>query len=122
MSIAKLLQRIHNEAQTVSFPHIIETINAHYEYTPTQFTNGTGKDCIVNVAGTNEGSCRIFAFAQLNHLSETETLACFGQFYRDVLATPDGSDHANIRTFMRHGWQGIRFEGIALKPKNTYIK
>jgi hypothetical protein len=122
MSITKLLQRIRTDAPTVSFPHIIETINAHYEYTPTQFSNGTGKDRIVNAAGTNEGSCRIFAFAQLNHLNEAETLACFGQFYRDVVATPDGSDHANIRTFMRHGWQSIHFEGRALKAKNTYIK
>jgi hypothetical protein len=122
MSIVKLLQRIHNEPQTVSFPHIIETINAHYEYAPTQFTNGIGSDCVVNAAGSNEGSCRIFAFAQLNRLNEAETLACFGEFYRDVLATPEGTDHANIRTFMRHGWQGIRFDGIALKAKNTYIK
>ncbi len=122
MSIAKLLQRIRNEPQTVSFPHIIETINAHYEYTPTKFTNGIGGDCVVNAAGANEGACRIFAFAQLNHLNEAETLACFGQFYRDVLATPNDGDHANIRTFMRHGWQGIRFDGIVLKAKNTYIK
>lgn len=117
MSIAKLLHRIHSEAQTISFPHIIETINAHYAYTPTQFTNGIGDDCVINAAGTNEGSCRIFAFAQLNDLNEAETLACFGQFYRDVLNTPNGTDHANIRAFMRHGWKGIHFEGSALAPK-----
>lgn len=117
MSIAKLLQRIRNDTQTVSFPHVIDTINAHYVYSPTQFTNGSGDDSVVNAAGTNEGSCRIFAFAQLNHLNEAETLVCFGQFYRDVLATPNGTDHANIRTFMRHGWKGICFSGMALCEK-----
>ena len=122
MSTAKLIQRLRSAPESIVFSHIIETINAHYEYTPTRFTNGIGDDCVVNAAGANEGSCRIFAFAQLNHLSEEETLACFGQFYRDVLATPSGTDHANICTFMRHGWPGIRFDGIALKPKNTYAK
>lgn len=122
MSISTLLKRLRNAPESVEFPRVIETINAHYEYTPTRFANGVGADCIINTAGTNEGSCRIFAFAQLNHLNEAETLTCFGQFYRDVLDTPDGTDHANIRTFMRHGWQGIRFETAALKAKNIYIK
>ena len=122
MSTAKLIRRLRSDPESIVFSHIIETINAHYEYTPTRFTNGIGDDCVVNATGANEGSCRIFAFAQLNHLNEAETLACFGQFYRDVLATPSGTDHANIRTFMRHGWQGIRFGGVALKPKNTYAK
>ena len=122
MSASKLIQRLRSDPESIVFSHVIETINAHYHYMPTKFTNGIGDDRVVNAAGTNEGSCRIFAFAQLNHLSEEETLACFGQFYRDVLATPSGTDHANIRTFMHHGWQGIRFDGVALKPKNTYAK
>lgn len=117
MSTAKLMQRLRNDPESIVFSHVIETINAHYDYTPTHFTNGVGTDCVVNATGTNEGSCRIFAFAQLNHLNEAETLACFGQFYRDVLATPNGTDHANIRSFIRHGWQGIHFSGPALKKK-----
>lgn len=117
MSIPTLLKRLRSAPESIEFPRVIETINAHYEYTPTHFTNGLGADRVVNATGTNEGSCRIFAFAQLNHLNEAETLACFGQFYRDVLATPNGRDHANIRSFMRHGWQGIHFSGPALKKK-----
>jgi hypothetical protein len=69
----------------------------------------------MNQAGSNEGSCKIFAFATTEGLSEAETLACFGKYYReDVLQNPQVSDHANIRTFMRHGWKGIRFEQSAL--------
>ena len=117
MTTAELIQQLRSDPAAIAFPQVIETINTHYNYTPTQFTNGNGDDCVVNAAGTNEGSCRIFAFAQTNGLSEAETLACFGQFYRDVLDTPSGTDHANIRTFMRHGWKGIRFEGIALTAK-----
>lgn len=83
-----------------------------YDYTPTTFTNGDAK----NVAGTNEGSCKLFAFAQLNSLTEAQTLHAFGDYYRvDVLKNPEGSDHANIRNFIKTGWQGINFEGTALK-------
>jgi hypothetical protein len=117
MGIAELLEQIRRAPQSITFPHVIEIIDAHYDYAPTQFINGRGDDCVVNAAGTNEGSCRIFAFAQLNNLNEAETLACFGQFYRDVLNTPGGADHANIRTFMRYGWKGIKFEGAALTTK-----
>lgn len=117
MNAAELIQAIRSNPDSIAFPQVIETINANYDYAPTQFSNGIAGDCVVNAAGTNEGSCRIFAFAQLHQLSEAETLACFGQFYRDVLNTPDGTDHANIRTFMRHGWKGIHFEGVALRAK-----
>jgi hypothetical protein len=69
-------------------------------------------------AGSNEGSCKIFAFAKLNNLSDAQTLACFGHFYRhDVQGNPDGTDHANIRTFMRHGLSQVQFDGDALVPR-----
>lgn len=47
-----------------------------------------------------------------------ETLALFGDFYRnDVLKNPGGNDHQNIRNFMEFGWDGILFEGEALREK-----
>ncbi|MFT4047340.1 MAG: HopJ type III effector protein [Solimonas sp.] len=53
----------------------------------------------------------MLAFAKLQGLSEAETLACFGRFYReDVLKNPDGTDHQNIRNFMRTGWRGSRLK------------
>ena len=117
MTIAELIQHIRSTPNSVDFQHVIATINSHYEYQPTRFHNGVGTDRIDNAAGANEGSCRVFAFAQLHQLSEAETLACFGQFYRDVASTPDGSDHANIRTFLRHGWAGINFDAMPLTAK-----
>ena len=47
-------------------------------------------------------------------------LQLWGQYYRDVLAKPDGEDHQNIRQFMKNGWDGVPFEnGIALTKKNV---
>lgn len=100
--------------EQVLFAHTMEVIDAHYDFTPTSFTNGDTQ----NEAGQNNGSCKIFAFAQLQGLDEVSTLACFGQFYReDVLQHPEGNDHANIRNFMQHGWAGIRFDDVALTAK-----
>ena len=57
------------------------------------------------------------SFARLAGLTPDQTLALFGAFYRDdVLGHPDGSDHQNIRNFIKDGWDGIRFEGDALTP------
>lgn len=118
MTVNALLEKIRSAPDTIEFNEVIDCIAAHYDYSPTRFSNGSGDDAAINEAGTNEGSCKIFAFAQLNGLNEAETLACFGKYYReDVLQHPDGSDHANIRNFMRHGWAGIQFDGTALITK-----
>jgi len=113
-----LLQTIKTAPETVDFNEVIATINAHYLYTPTLFTNGIGEHKLVNEAGKNEGSCKIFTFAKLNHLTKEQTLACFGKFYReDVLKNPLGNDHQNIRKFMEYGWIGISFDGAALQER-----
>ena len=35
--------------------------------------------------------------------------------YRSVLATPDGSDHGNIRALQTQGLAGVRFSQAALQ-------
>jgi len=118
MSIQKLIHKIKTQPEAVSFNEVIDCIGSNYTYSPSQFSNGTTGDQVINTAGSNEGSCKIFAFAKLNQLDEQQTLNCFGNFYRkDVLDKPNGDDHANIRTFMRHGWNGIDFEQVALAEK-----
>ncbi len=115
MSIEELIQLIKSHPNEVEFDQVIDVIDSNYEYTPTHFTNGQGHDVVNNQSGSNEGSCKIFAFATLHGLNKEETLACFGKYYReDVLDHPEGNDHANIRTFIRHGWSGIQFEGTVL--------
>jgi hypothetical protein len=104
--------------QPVAFRDTMDIIAAHYDYAPTRFCNGLGEDRLVNEPGQNEGSCKIFSFARLQGLSEPETLALFGEYYRDeVLPNPNGEGHRNIRNFMKHGWAGIAFEGEALTPR-----
>ncbi len=117
-SIEELLVQIRNQPESIDFTTVIATINNHYDYTPVSFFNGKDNDTVTNVAGTNEGSCKIFAFAQLHNLDQADTLACFGDYYRnDVLNNPDGNDHANIRTFIKYGWDGIVFNNTPLTPK-----
>lgn len=116
--LEKLLKQIKNEPESVDFADVIAIINEHYNYQPASFFNGRGSDMVTNVAGKNEGSCKIFAFAKIHDLSRDETLACFGDYYRnDVLKNPDGDDHANIRTFMKYGWDAVVFSENPLSPK-----
>ena len=114
MSIEKIISAIQSKPDSVEFNDVIDVIEANYDYSPAAFKNGETE----NTAGSNEGSCKIFAFALINQLSEQQTLACFGKYYRDdVLGNPGGDDHANIRNFMQHGWKGIAFESTALVSK-----
>lgn len=99
------------------FEDTIAVIQEHFDYTPTRFKNGLSETAIINDAGKNEGSCKIFAFAQFMNLDADTTLKCFGRFYQDVLNTPEGNDHLNIRNFMKDGWAGIAFQSLALTPK-----
>ena len=118
-SLDRLLSLIKNNPESIEFQDVMTVITTHFDYRPTRFSNGIGEDLLINLAGENEGSCKIFSFAQLHGLGEQETLACFGKYYReDVLQHPEGVDHMNLRTFMRHGWKGIHFERPALNPKN----
>jgi hypothetical protein len=112
--LEKFLEMLATQPNEVMFEQTMQVIDEYFEFTPVGFVNGETE----NQAGQNNGSCKIFAFAQTKGLDEPSTLACFGQYYRDdVLNNPKGSDHANIRNFIQHGWAGVRFEGNALKAK-----
>lgn len=114
MSLSNLLQRLREAPESIEFAEVIAVIDSHYDYTPTAFRNGE----VENAAGQNGGSCKIFAFARLQELSPEQTLACFGRYYReDVLQHPEAADHQNIRSFMRHGWAGVVYAGVALRPR-----
>jgi len=114
MSVDELIQQLRSDPDTIEFDLVMAVIEQHYDYTATAFSNGS----VVNPAASNEGSCKIFAFAQLNNLSEMETLVLFGRYYReDVLGHPAADDHNNIRNFLLDGWLGIRFDGQVLTPK-----
>ena len=91
----------------------MELIEDTYNFTPTTFTNGELK----NNVGKNTGSCKLFAFAMHQELTKEETLFCFGEHYKIVLADKNGTSHQNIRNFMKTGFKGLSFESRALKLK-----
>ena len=109
--LTTLINNLKNNS--IQFKDAIAFIESHYQHQPTAFKNGEA----FNEATQNQGSAKVFTFAQLNNLSEADTLHLFAEHYQAVLATPDGTDHQNIRQFMKHGWQGIAFEGQALISK-----
>jgi len=112
MTLEQFLVELRSTPSTIEFQQVMDIIGQHYHYSARGFQNGPD---LHNVPGTNEGSCKIFAFAQLEGLSQAETLACFGKFYREeVLEQPDAENHGNIRAFMQFGWDGIKFDGAAL--------
>ena len=98
---------------SVTFKEVIEFIETYYQHQPTAFKNGEAN----NEATQNQGSAKVFAFAQLNNLNKEDTLSLFAEHYQSVLNNPNGIDHQNIRQFMIHGWPGIVFEGQALLAK-----
>lgn len=115
MSLSELLELLKSKPTSVQFNDVIETINTEYHYTPSRFTNGKDSDTVINEAASNEGSCKIFAFAKFNNLTKDQTLNCFGVYYRDdVLLNPNNTDHVNIQTLIKYSLNDIHFDNIVL--------
>ncbi|MDM1544084.1 HopJ type III effector protein [Empedobacter sp. 189-2] len=53
----------------------------------------------------------------LDNLSKEDTLKLFAEHYEAVLATPEGTDHNNIRQFIKNGWEGLKFKNEVLTKK-----
>jgi len=106
-SISHFLEQLQSTPDNVQFKNTMAVIDEHYRFCPSEFQNGD----LINAENQNSGSCKIFFFAQLHNLSEQQTLHCFGDYYRvDVLQNPNGTDHQNIRNFIKQGWAGITFK------------
>lgn len=110
-SVADLLNALNNGQ--ADFKQVLAFIEARYDHTPTAFKNGAQ----FNAATENQGSAKVFSFAQLNQLDQAQTLSLFAEHLNAVKNHPEGTDHQNIRQFMQNGWDGIAFEGQALKAK-----
>lgn len=114
MTLDTFLATLTTSPDKIEFTDTIAIIESLYDFIPTQFANGP----VTNMAGDNNGSCKIFAFGLAQDLTQQQTLACFGRYYRDdVLKNPEATDHQNIRHFMVSGWQGINFKGQPLAIK-----
>ena len=104
----------------VKFTEVMAKIDELYDHDPQfGYSSGVGTDGFEteNKAGVNMGSNKVFYFAKMHDFTEEMTLRLFCEHYQDVLDTPDGQSHLNIRSFMKNGWAGVRFEGETLRPK-----
>src|SRR5690606_16549296 len=95
------------------FADTLALIAEHYHYTPRAFTNGRQQ----NAAGQTERPRKLLGLALLEGLTDEEALLAFGEHYRSVLATPEGSDHGNMRALMKTGLAGVVFEELPLVRK-----
>lgn len=95
------------------FAHTLAFIDHWYDFTATAFRNGD----VSNSAEQNQGSCKVFALGQRLELNKEQTLRCFGEHYRDVLATPEVENHHNLRRVLREGTGNIEFDRFPLKER-----
>jgi len=97
------------------FETTLTFIEQNFNFTPSAFDNGG----VVNSIEQNQGSCKVFALAELINLNQQQALACFGQHYRDVLATPEVDNHHNLRRVLKEGLDNITFNQFPLELKAT---
>ncbi|RJL74192.1 HopJ type III effector protein [Acinetobacter radioresistens] len=107
----ELLEQL--QAGQANFTDVIAYIDSRYIHNPTAFRNGAQH----NAATENQGSAKVLSFAKLNSLSQEQTLALFAEHYAAVLATPEGTDHQNIRQFMQYGWDEVQFQAEVLQAR-----
>lgn len=104
------------EKNDFQFSSTLEFVSQWFDFKPTAFANGS----VANSVEQNQGSCKVFALAEYLKLNDQQTLLCFGEHYRDVLATPDVDNHHNLRRLLKEGRTNIQFEQfpLTLKPAN----
>jgi len=97
-----------------AFATTLAFIEQHYHFQPGAFVNNG----VASEAGQNEGSRRTLGLALLEGFSREEALLAFGEHYRSVLATPAGSDHANIRALMAGSLDAVSFDQAPLTRRD----
>ncbi|MFZ5756236.1 MAG: HopJ type III effector protein [Pseudomonadota bacterium] len=114
IELARLIAR--STDSSLMFQEVMSTIRRHYECTPVAFSVGESTPSPVrNPAGTNAASSQLLAFGKRLGLDEQTLLGLYAEHYRDVLADPAGSNHANIRAFMTGGWAGVSLPADPLR-------
>ena len=113
MTITEFKTKLKTTPTAITFKETMQVIEDYYTFNPTAFANGD----IINNAGENNGSCKLFAFAMHQEFTKEATLFSFGEHYQTVLADKNGASHQNIRNFMKTGFKGLSFENEALTLK-----
>ena len=113
MTIPEFKTKLKTTPTAITFKETMQVIENYYTFNPTAFKNGD----IINNAGENNGSCKLFAFAMHQELTKEATLFSFGEHYQSVLDDKNGTSHQNIRNFMKTSFKGLSFENEALTLK-----
>lgn len=113
MTIIEFCQQLLNPEH--QFVDTLAFIEQNYSFQPTAFKNGS----VENAKGQNEGSCKVLALAILEGLSDEQALLAFAEHFRSVLATPEGSDHQNIRALQKNGLKVVEFDRFPLVKLNN---
>ena len=113
MTITEFKTKLKTTPTAITFKETMQVIEDHYNFNPTAFTNGD----MINNAGENNGSCKLFAFAMHQEFTKEATLFSFGEHYQTVLKDKNGSSHQNIRNFIQTSFKGLSFENEALTLK-----
>jgi hypothetical protein len=107
-------EKIKNGGEVANFAETMKLIDEHYTYFEVPFAVGD----VRSAANENTGSAKVFSFGLMTRMDEKSTLKLFGEHYKAVLANPSGTDHANIRSFMKNGFPGVEFpSGLAIVSK-----
>lgn len=101
------------ESGTHEFGETLAFVDQWFEFTPSGFSNGP----IRNESNENQGSCKVLALAEQLQLSHQQLLYCFGEHYRDVLATPDVENHFNLRHLVASERTETQFDQFPLERK-----
>ncbi len=116
--LEQFLDLLNNTPEQVTFEQTQQVIAEHYTYRKVAFDNNG----LQSSEQQNQGSCKIFAFAQLHRLTKAQTLHCFGAYYRiDVLTNPNNDDHSNIRQLMQEtsDLNNVKFASPPLVPTSN---
>ena len=100
-------------AEDFQFATTLAFVDTHFDFVATGFDNGS----VRNEADQNQGSAKVLALSEQLGLDKTQTLQCFGEHYRDVLATPDVENHHNLRRLLKEGVTEVRFDQFPLSLK-----
>ena len=107
-------EKIKAGGSPANFAETIALIDEHYQYFEVPFSVGDVK----NKANENTGSAKVLSLGLMTRMDEKATLRLFGEHYAQVQATPQGTDHANIRSFIKNGFPGVEFPtGLAIISK-----
>lgn len=101
------------ESGTHEFKQTLAFIDEWFDFSATGFLNGP----IRNERSENQGSCKVLALAELLNLSHQQMLYCFGEHYRDVVATPGVENHFNLRHLLSVDNTATQFDQFPLHPK-----